>query len=614
MRRHRALLSLLFLAPLAAPAQETCKPVPYNASSTSPPGLALSADDSRLVAGSPSENKVSVFKDPFEPDGSPLKGSGGFGASVSVNGGWMVVGAPEEGGVGAVYLVDSQGMKHPLPPPGLRPGARFGASVALGKNWLVVGAPEDGVAREGAAYVFSTHTWELEKMLHPADGRLNDRFGAAVAVDENTVVVGAPYADDLKIFYNFGAVYVFEAGDWDHPAKLRADGKFIPGDIQFGTSVAIRGGSIVAGAPGYDVDNKESVGAAYLFAKGGEGWSKIKDLEPGNPTPGRQLGKSVAIDDKLVAIGAPFAGDGAAFLFNLNSGTFSRCSQCGGADFGQAVALWKRGEDHEVYLGGRSGVAGCFKIPPPQPHLTCKFEGSPESAPAGSLVTYHLAVTNDGKAAAVNAKVIVTSPATTTCTAVRPCLIKRVGVGETRRRDVTFQLPQGCAAPAEITPAATVDGDACSLDRKATRVLHEIRGTVEGDGRDVHTGENLVYHLRLVNDSPSLLPDRSGHELDHPLPPGLRLLKGEILTGGGTLSTNPKPSGDPTESLYWDGTLPGCGTVAVRVVARVDAQPGAAPCLTATFTGLDGKIHTATPYCFRVVEGNPGLTLPSGGR
>ncbi len=230
MRRHCAMLGLLVLVPLAAPAQETCKPVPYNASSTSPPGLALSADDSRLVAGSPSENKVSVFKDPFaEPDGSPLKGSGGFGASVSVNGGWMAVGAPEEGGVGAVYLVDSKGMKRPLPPPGLRPGARFGASVALGKNWLVVGAPEDGAAREGAAYVFSTHTWELEKTLHPADGRLNDRFGTAVAVDENTVVVGAPYADDLKVFYNFGAVYVFDAGSGAQTAKLRAADDIPPG-------------------------------------------------------------------------------------------------------------------------------------------------------------------------------------------------------------------------------------------------------------------------------------------------------------------------------------------------------------------------------------------------
>jgi hypothetical protein len=604
MRRHCAVLSLLVLAPLAAPAQETCKPVASQA------GLALSADGDWLAAAG--KQSVQLFNDPPALPAPTFDG----GESVAIHAGRMAVGSPgeESAGVVRVYSYDDSHWSAVLPKlENGRPGARFGASVALGEDWLVVGAPEDGAVREGAAYVYSAKTLKLERVLHPADGRLNDRFGASVAVDGNTVVVGAPYADDLKVFYNFGAVYVFDAGSGAQTAKLRADGKLISGDIQFGTSVAIRGGSIVAGAPGYDVDNKESVGAAYLFARGGEGWSKIKDLEPGNPTPGRQLGKSVAIDDELVAIGAPFAGEGAAFLFNRENGEFAgQCSQCGKSDFGQAVALWNHGE---VFLSGKNGVAGCFKIPDtPQPHLTCKFEGSPESAPAGSLVTYHLAVTNDGKAAAVNAKVIVTSPATTTCTAVNPCLIKRVGVGETRRRDVTFQLPQGCAAPAEITPAATVDGIACSLDRKTTRVLHEIRGTVEGDGRDVHTGENLVYHLRLVNDSPSLLPDRSGHELDHPLPPGLRLLKEEILTGGGTLSTNPKPSGDPTESLYWDGTLPGCGTVDVRVAARVDARPGAAPCLTAMFTGLDGKIHAATPYCFRVIEGNPGLTPPSGGR
>jgi hypothetical protein len=354
-------LSLLFLVtlsvPLSALATETCKPVPYDDPSASPPGLSLSADGAWLAAAGPS--RVHLFQDdPLARSKASFEG----GEAVAIHAQQMAV-----GGGGGVRVYRNEGNEwQPVTPvlEGPRPGSRFGASVALGDKWLVVGAPEDGAVREGAAYVYSATTLKLERILRPGDGRLNDRFGASVAVDGNTIVVGAPYADDLRAFYNFGAAYVFDAGTEAPAAKLRADSTFRGDDIQFGASVAIRGDSIVVGAPGDDPSRTESAGSAHLFTRnqvGNQGgWSKKAELTHSGPSPGRQLGISVAIDEAGIAVGA--IGDGSAYFFTLDGNPDGQCG-CGG-HFGRSVALWTRDKDREVFLGDTGGVKGCFRIPP----------------------------------------------------------------------------------------------------------------------------------------------------------------------------------------------------------------------------------------------------------
>jgi hypothetical protein len=387
------------------------------------------------------------------------------------------------------------------------PGSRFGVSVALGDHWLVVGAPEDGAAHEGAAYLYSTTTFGLERILRPGDGRLNDRFGAAVAVDGNTVVVGAPYADDLHVFYNFGAVYVFESGS--QIAKLRSDPAFRPGDIQFGSSVAIRGNQIVVGAPGDDPDHQESAGSAYLFTNGQNGWERTAELTHADPTPGRQLGVSVAIDANRIAVGA--LGDGAAYYFKTDGQPDGECG-CGGP-FGRSVAL-RLGS---AFLGDPGGVKGCFEV------------------------------VNDG-----------------------------------------------------VCPLAEGPG---------------IRGRIEGDFPTVVSKEEITYRLRLENPTSTPLPNGGGPELEHGIPRELRLLSAKVLAGGGRLRQPPKPSGDPTVSLWWNGAIPPCGTVDLQVKAQVVYDPGKEAqrvCLEATVKDLDGRQLPVAPYCFQIV---PQTALsPSGGR
>ena len=84
--------------------------------------------------------------------------------------------------------------------------------------------------------------------LTASDAAAEDLFGFSVAIDGNTVVVEARYDDDAGSMS--GSAYVFRTTDdgatYDQVAKLTAaDGA---AEDQFGVSVAIDGNTIVIGA------------------------------------------------------------------------------------------------------------------------------------------------------------------------------------------------------------------------------------------------------------------------------------------------------------------------------------------------------------------------------
>lgn len=70
---------------------------------------------------------------------------------------------------------------------------------------------------KGSAYVFTKPAdgWatatETAK-LNASDRAASDHFGLSVAVDGDTVVVGAPYDDDKGA--SSGSAYMFEVSDW----------------------------------------------------------------------------------------------------------------------------------------------------------------------------------------------------------------------------------------------------------------------------------------------------------------------------------------------------------------------------------------------------------------
>ena len=84
--------------------------------------------------------------------------------------------------------------------------------------------------------------------LTPATSDLSAGIGWSLAISGNTVLVGAPFTDSAT-GGSTGSVHVFDIGDPRHPVETS---KLTASDAEdadwFGTSVALRGDTILVGA------------------------------------------------------------------------------------------------------------------------------------------------------------------------------------------------------------------------------------------------------------------------------------------------------------------------------------------------------------------------------
>src|SRR5882724_6609739 len=148
-------------------------------------------------------------------------------------------------------------------------GDAFGASVALVGDTAVIGAYGKSASRGGAYVVTRTGTtWIPQTQLVPSDPADGDRFGTAVLLQNDTVLVSAVGKNTFR-----GAVYVFTRTGtaWTQQAELTADDGTAHNNL--GT-VALSRDTAVAGANGMNV----SRGAAYVFTRTGTTWTQQAKL------------------------------------------------------------------------------------------------------------------------------------------------------------------------------------------------------------------------------------------------------------------------------------------------------------------------------------------------
>jgi hypothetical protein len=191
-------------------------------------------------------------------------------------------------------------------------GDNFGHAVAVDGDTLVVGAhyANNPGTDSGSAYVFtrSEGVWTQQAELFPSDGGSYDQFGQSVAVEGDTVLVGAPYASDGT--GDTGAVYVFERSGtvWIESEKLT--GSAVAWGADFGVSVALDGDVVVIGARDDDVVGTDS-GSAFVFERGADGvWTESAKLVTTDASIYDRFGKSVAVNRNTIAVGASHDGDG----------------------------------------------------------------------------------------------------------------------------------------------------------------------------------------------------------------------------------------------------------------------------------------------------------------
>jgi hypothetical protein len=330
----------------------------------------------------------------------------GFGTSVAISGKTAIVGAPShssEHGPGAAYVfgLGSSGwtQQAELPAPAPSDLVNYGASVAIDGNVAVVGAISDRDRAHAGAYVFvrAKGRWKERAHLHAIAGLA----GFSVAISGDTIVVGAPQLRNLRNT-KYGATYVYQqvAGQWPLQATLTDPTE--PPD--YGYHVAIDGDTIVVGAP-HESGGPQGAGSAYTYRRAGTTWTPDGMLQATTPQDNDGFGASVAISGGTVIVGAYGYLDiipGAAYIFTGNGSGWTPASTLTDARhqyFGSQVAIsgnraivgfdpGSRAGDEFVYLYRlQNGVAvGRKKLAPTDAGDTDEFGAAVAISGARAIV------------------------------------------------------------------------------------------------------------------------------------------------------------------------------------------------------------------------------------
>jgi hypothetical protein len=219
----------------------------------------------------------------------------------------------------------------------------FGASVAIAGRLAVVGAP---VAQAAYVFVRDDETWAQHATLVPGAflpaGEGYSGFGTAVAIFDDTVVVGAPGRIETfcgKAFV-FDTVDSVERGAVLPPSRQLARVNPLPCRT-YGISVAVSPHGVLVGAPGIDAQR----GVVYSYA-GLQGTGAEQEIVPRASIPDDEFGTSFAVSGNTLVAGAVDAGleeEGAAFVFEWNGTTWAEVQAIlgpkDGLDLGERVAL-----------------------------------------------------------------------------------------------------------------------------------------------------------------------------------------------------------------------------------------------------------------------------------
>jgi uncharacterized membrane protein len=206
----------------------------------------------------------------------------------------------------------------------------FGTAIDMSGPRLISGAPNDSTLAlaSGAATLYGNTDghWAKEATIRPVSGTPYARFGAAVAVDRDTVVVGAPGAEAAMVYQQVndqlvhrttlrvpdgqrsrsfgksvtvhgetvavsadGAVFIFE--NISTTCGLAAKLSTLDRRADFGHAISLWEGVLVVGAPGSDT--------AFTYWNGPQGWRLEQRIEG----PAR-FGRSVSAGEDRIAIGA----------------------------------------------------------------------------------------------------------------------------------------------------------------------------------------------------------------------------------------------------------------------------------------------------------------------
>lgn len=198
-------------------------------------------------------------------------------------------------------------------------GVGLGYTVAVSGNTAVVGAPHVDPSIQ-SVYVFtrSDSGWTQQAKLTPSDGIPDQLFGSSVAIDKDTIIVGARGFDTENSFVPASVyVYVRSGSVWVEQTKITQ-----PGGLSrytgFGESIAISGDTLAIS----EIYREWTDSPVYVYVRSGSTWTLQRTLT--SPTADVEssrllFGGSLALEGDTLAVGTPEEDDEAAGLMNSGS-------------------------------------------------------------------------------------------------------------------------------------------------------------------------------------------------------------------------------------------------------------------------------------------------------
>ncbi|MFG0285574.1 MAG: GC-type dockerin domain-anchored protein [Phycisphaerales bacterium JB039] len=187
--------------------------------------------------------------------------------------------------------------------------AKFGEAVQAVGDVAVIGDRSDHLhcpgyeCQSGAVHVFHLveGAWTLDRTVYSSRISELDTFGRAISFDGVRFVASSPGEDIAAT--DSGAVYIFahDGGGWREVAEvLPPDPVFLH---SFGMAVALRGDTLVVGAPIRSVSGMRA-GAAYIYIEDDGRWVFKQMLAAPDPMAGAEFGHAIALNSDWLMVSA----------------------------------------------------------------------------------------------------------------------------------------------------------------------------------------------------------------------------------------------------------------------------------------------------------------------
>lgn len=302
-----------------------------------------------------------------------------FGSDIAMSGNYAVIGAvlddQDQNGAnpmtdaGSAYVFErnSNGVYtqvQKLAAPDRGASDYFGISVAISGDYLVIGATQNdkdtagsgNMSNAGSAYIYkrnSSGVWVFLQKICANDRTADDGFAGDLAMDGNTIAVGAIFEDDDESGSNSvvsaGSVYVFEnSGNGRFVQSKKLVGSRRTASMNFGMCVSLSGNSILVGARGDSYDEKDSnqsylAGAAYFFEKTAGVWKLVNKVVAKDRAYLAEFGISASLSGNVAVVGTTrektdvnsqnsLNNCGAAYVFYKSGGKWLQKSKICAAD------------------------------------------------------------------------------------------------------------------------------------------------------------------------------------------------------------------------------------------------------------------------------------------